>query len=69
MFEKRERTKVSACYDCQGPLELFEFDMQRNRRIMKCQSCGLFHFYKKDLLGTWKLVKVSKNADSSEEKK
>lgn len=69
MSAKKERKRVNSCYDCQTPLELFEFDMQRNRRIMKCKSCGLFHFYKRNLLGTWKLLKVSKNFDPLETRK
>jgi uncharacterized Zn finger protein len=56
-----ERKHTGICYDCGGPLELFEFDIKKDTKIMKCQNCGLFHYYKKDLLGKWKLLKVSKN--------
>jgi uncharacterized Zn finger protein len=63
MFEKKHKKHMdeAECYDCGGSLELFEFDMQKETRIMKCKDCGLFHYYKKDLLGRWKLLKVSKN--------
>jgi uncharacterized Zn finger protein len=56
-----ERRHTGICYDCGGPLELFEFDIKKDAKIMKCQNCGLFHYYKKDLLGKWKLLKVTKN--------
>jgi len=42
---------------------LFELDMKRSTKIMVCQNCGLFHFYKKDFLGNYKLSKVSKNSN------
>jgi hypothetical protein len=30
---------------------------------MLCQACGLYHFYKKDFIGNYKLSKVSKNPE------
>ena len=47
-----ERKHTGICYDCGGSLELFEFDIKKDTKIMKCQNCGLFHYYKKDLLGS-----------------
>jgi hypothetical protein len=62
-----EKRAPGECYDCKGPLKLFEIDMQKGTRIMKCQVCGLYHFYKKDFLANWKLTKVSKEVHSGNE--
>ena len=51
------------CIDCRSRLELFEVDFERGRRIMQCTRCGLYHFYKKDFLGKWKLVKAGRVSD------
>jgi hypothetical protein len=61
MVEEEPRKHTGKCYDCGGPLELFELDIKQSTKIMKCQNCGLFHFYKKDFIGNYKLTKVSKN--------
>jgi uncharacterized Zn finger protein len=63
MIGEKERRHTGKCYDCDGSLELVEFDIKKGTRIMRCQNCGLFHFYKKDFLGSWKLLKVSMNVD------
>lgn len=62
-IDQRERRQVGQCYDCGGLLELAELDIKKGTRIMKCQECSLFHYYKKDLLGRWTLLKVSKYTD------
>lgn len=62
------KRRVDECYDCKGILELFEIDMRKGTRIMKCQVCGLYHFYKKDFLANWKLTKVSKEVHSESER-
>lgn len=51
------------CIDCGSPLELFELDLAKGRRVMQCTRCGLYHFYKKDFFGKWKLVKAGKVSD------
>jgi len=56
-----EKRHTGTCFDCGGPLELVELDIQKNTKTMQCQNCGLFHFYKKDFLGKHRLLKVSKN--------
>ena len=63
----KERRHTGKCYDCSGSLELVELDMQKGTKVMKCQNCGLYHYYKKDFLGKWKLLKVSKNSEDSEQ--
>ena len=60
MTDEIERRHTGECYDCGGLLELAELDIEKGTRIMKCQNCGLLHYYKKDLLGRWKLLRVSK---------
>ena len=60
MFDEPMKKHTGKCYDCEGQLELVEFDVKKGTRIMKCQVCGLYHFHKKDLFGGWKLLKVSK---------
>jgi len=60
MTEGKTRRHTGNCYDCGSPLELFEIDMQKSTKIMACQNCGLFHYYKKDFLGNYRLTKVSK---------
>jgi Tfp pilus assembly ATPase PilU len=61
MVEEREQKRhIGKCFDCGGILELVELDMQGATKIMQCQDCHLFHLYKKDFLGKYKLLKVTK---------
>jgi len=63
MSEKRRRTYTGKCIDCGGELELYEMDFEKKRRILRCKNCGLFHFYKLNFWGKWKLVKVGRVSD------
>jgi DNA-directed RNA polymerase subunit RPC12/RpoP len=63
MSGKNYRTYSDKCVDCGSPLELYEIDFDKSRRIMQCTQCGLYHFYKKDFLGKWKLVKAGRVSD------
>jgi DNA-directed RNA polymerase subunit RPC12/RpoP len=58
-----DKTYKGKCVDCGSPLELYEIDFDKNRRIMQCTRCGLYHFYKKDFFGKWKLVKAGRVSD------
>jgi DNA-directed RNA polymerase subunit RPC12/RpoP len=60
MNEKPKKAYMGRCIDCGSLLELYEIDFDRNKRILQCTQCGLYHFYEKDFLGRWKLVKASK---------
>jgi len=40
---------------------LVELDIQKATKVMQCQNCGLFHFYKKDFFGKYKLLRLAKN--------
>jgi hypothetical protein len=35
-------------------------------KIVACRNCGLFHYYKKDFVGNYKLIKVSKNPENGQ---
>ncbi len=74
-FDKRDSFMVSGfsgeehrkhqgrCIDCGGVLQLYLLDLKKNKRTLQCEKCGLFHSYTKDLLGKWKLSKVTKLSD------
>jgi DNA-directed RNA polymerase subunit RPC12/RpoP len=63
MSAETGKTYPGECVDCGSPLILYEMDFEKNRRILQCTQCGLFHFYKKDFLGKWKLVKAGRVSD------
>lgn len=63
--EKAEK-HTGKCFDCQGKLQLFEMDMKKSTKIMLCENCGLFHFYRKNFIGNYDLLKVSKNSKVEE---
>jgi len=63
MDSDADKTYTGECVDCGSLLELYEIDFEKDRRIMHCTNCGLYHFYKKDFLGKWKLVKASRVSD------
>lgn len=55
-----QKDKTNRCKNCSYPLEVYEIDFKKNRKILKCQRCGLYHYYKKDFVGKWKLRKAVK---------
>jgi len=55
-----QKTKGNKCKNCDYPLEIYEIDFKKNKKMLKCQRCGLYHYYKKDFVGKWKLQKVVK---------
>lgn len=63
MEERQLKKCAGKCFDCGGMLKLIELDIQGVNKIMQCQDCGLFHIYKKDFFGRYKLVKVTKLLD------
>lgn len=54
------KIKTGKCKNCNYPLEIYEIDFKKNRKTLRCQRCGLYHIYKKDFVGKWKLQKVVK---------
>jgi hypothetical protein len=63
MSGETERAYGGKCIDCASRLVLYEVDFECGRRIMQCTRCGLYHFYKKDFFGNWKLVKAGRVSD------
>ncbi len=63
MVIKGHKFQDLKCVDCRSPLELYEIDFDKKRRILQCVRCGLYHFYRKDFFGKWKLVKAGKVSD------
>lgn len=61
--EEERRRHRGVCIDCGNVLELYMLDLKKGRRILQCTHCGLYHFYKKDLFGKWKVVKAAKYPD------
>ena len=63
MSVENENAYGGECIDCCSRLRLYEIDFELNRRIMQCTRCGLYHFYRKDFFGKWKLVKAGRVSD------
>jgi hypothetical protein len=60
MSSEPMKKHTGKCFDCEGQIELVEFDVKKGTRIMQCQKCGLYHFFRKDFFGGWTFLKVSK---------
>lgn len=63
MNVKSNKSFKGKCVDCGSSLELFEINFEKRQRIMQCTHCGLYHFYKKDFFGKWKLVRAGRVSD------
>ncbi len=61
--EDEKRKHTGHCIDCGNSLDLYMLDLKKNRRILQCTRCGLYHFYTKDILGKWKVIKAAKVPD------
>lgn len=48
------------CTNCKYPLQVYHIDFKKYRKVLMCQRCGLYHHYKKNLVGRWKLQRVAK---------
>jgi hypothetical protein len=64
MSSEPMKKHTGRCFDCQGQIELVEFDAEKGTRIMQCQKCGLYHFFRKDFFGGWTFLKVSKKLNN-----
>lgn len=55
-------TKVHTgkCQNCGYALELYEMDVKKSVKVMRCERCGLLHYYKKDIVGKWRLQRAAK---------
>ncbi|MGD8506835.1 MAG: hypothetical protein PVF15_09270 [Candidatus Bathyarchaeota archaeon] len=54
------KSKSGKCKGCEYPLEIYEINFKKGRKILRCQRCGLYHYYKKDFVGKWKLQRAVK---------
>jgi len=55
-----QKTQKGKCKCCGSSLELYELDVRRSQKILKCQRCGALHLYKKNIVGKWRLEKAQK---------
>jgi hypothetical protein len=63
MFAREDKEKPKEkCLDCGKDLHLFELNVDRQVKIMKCEECGIYHIYSKDAFGNWKIKKATKDA-------
>lgn len=60
LVNTKPQMHIGKCQSCGYTLELYEIDIRKCTRIMKCERCGLMHIYKKDILGKWRLQKATK---------
>ena len=68
MTQDKTKKHVDKCYNCSSPTDLFEMDLQKQKKVMFCRGCGLFHYYKRDFFGNWELRKVSKTPEITYDK-
>ncbi len=48
------------CTNCGYLLELYEIDFKKRIKVMRCQRCGMLHYYKKDIIGKWRIQRAQK---------
>ena len=60
LLESKPKTHTGKCRNCGYTLELYEIDFKKEMRVLRCQRCGLFHFYKKDIIGRWRIIKAAR---------
>jgi len=63
MGKKIGKPSLLKCVACQASLELYEIEFDKNRRVLQCTACGLYHFYKRNFLGKWKLLRAGRISD------
>jgi len=56
----RPKVHTGRCQNCGYALELYEMDVKKSMKVMRCERCGVMHFYKKDMLGKWRLQRAAK---------
>ena len=60
LSSKPPRMHMGKCQNCGYTLELYEIDVRKSAKVMKCERCGLLHHYKKDIVGKWRLQRAVK---------
>jgi len=61
LLTSRPKVHTGKCQNCGYALELYEIDVKRSMKVMKCERCSMLHFYKKDIIGKWRLFKAAKS--------
>jgi len=61
LLSPRPKLHLGKCQNCGYALELYEMDVKKSMKVMKCERCGLLHYYKKDIVGKWRLQKAAKS--------
>jgi len=61
LISPHPKLHTGKCQNCGYALELYEMDVKRSTKVMKCERCGLLHFYKKDIVGKWRLQRATKS--------
>ena len=61
LLRSQPKAHIGRCQNCNYPLELYEIDIRKSTRIMRCEQCGMLHFYKKDIVGKWRLFRATKS--------
>jgi len=57
----RPKVHAGKCQNCGYALELYEMDVKKSMKVMRCERCGVLHFYKKDIMGKWRLQRAAKS--------
>jgi len=60
LLDSRPKAHTGKCRNCGYATELYEIDFKKDMRVLRCPRCGLFHFYKKDIIGRWRLLKAAR---------
>jgi uncharacterized Zn finger protein len=58
LLDEKRKVSQGKCKNCGGDLDVYEIDFKHGMRVLKCQICGLLHYYTKSFLG-WKLWKAT----------
>ena len=61
LLSSQPKLHTGKCQNCGYALELYEMDVKRSKRVMRCERCGMLHFYKKDIVGKWRLFRAAKS--------
>ena len=48
------------CVECRSPLKVYDINFQTGLARAQCEKCGLQHNYKKDRLGRWHIVRITR---------
>jgi len=52
--------KIERCLECRSPLKVWNIDYSGRFASGECGKCGLLHTFKKPLLRSWRLIRVTR---------